>query len=277
MRLLFLHFIKSAEPSYGESRQISPNTGEYDQSSADLKADNPIKNATNLSFIGPSWKLPAAASTKAENKDDARITADKTSFPTNDCNIDEMPEFGREFKCFLRLFVRGELEVFQRSDGQIEFKQKKFQSIGDYLLLILVMMGAVSTLAVGSYYINRCPANWLLPYLVLLIGLMGTIFTFYIISNLRGGYFKNPEKVEIVGKLFYWYLGMALLIEILQFFHMSVSFDVSSENYCNEWFYFYAGFLNMISIASFNILALTKIIQLLWLYLNFTRKNSQRT
>ncbi|CAL1292052.1 unnamed protein product [Larinioides sclopetarius] len=249
----------SDEALSSEFFQSSSNTSGNAQSDV-ARTEKPEEFGTILNLSRAFWNLPADDSTKAKNEETV------SSFRGHDIN--KIPQSDWTLSLFHPNTVQRRLygnPILERQTKPVISKTLEIRNLlCEHLLLILVTLVPSSAIVVGAQYVGHCPANWLIPHLVLLIGVLSTIFMIYLLLNLCREYFTTSggQDMSTVGKICGWLLGIFLIIEITLFFDMPASFDTFSRNYCSRSFYLYAAFFNIYNIASFFLGGLVKLIRL---------------
>lgn len=118
---------------------------------------------------------------------------------------------------------------------------------------IILLAMPLSACYMGIKYIDKCPVKPVVPFLVLIIGIMGlSVLVCHIVIISTRLFFPNRRRIElkVIKTIDMFFVTLVfLLLEISGFYAISPDFNQESSKYCAKEFYSYTYNMNFAALT----------------------------
>ncbi|CAL1266753.1 unnamed protein product [Larinioides sclopetarius] len=129
----------------------------------------------------------------------------------------------------------------------------------------LLLSWPISIGVMGGLYMTQCPMSHLMPYMMMALGVVGTVALLMRLSFVIYEKFSDNEISSIwpwiVLKVIEFTFLDFLIIQLFYFFSETPSFVPGTPKYCNETFYSFVHWINYVSLA----------LVFAWIFVYFTK------
>ncbi|KAF8788852.1 hypothetical protein HNY73_006851 [Argiope bruennichi] len=118
----------------------------------------------------------------------------------------------------------------------------------DLVASIVGLLMSILAIGFGAGNIGHCPADFTLPYIVAIMGLLGFLTVSYTLWKIsRENFYSLNENERTVISQATWMFFILWVLELGQFSSLEISSDAAADNYCSRAFYTFTIIMNIFS------------------------------